>query len=171
MSTKADYSAEEWRLVLKAPLMAGLAVVAASPSGPLGVLREMFAVGKLVNETKTQAEDAGGLSNSLLRSLVAELASPDGRAQLDISELRGIPPPQLQSHALEACRALAALVDRKASRDEAEGVKRWLVTIAQRTAEAAKEGGFLGIRGTRVSETETVAIRDVARALGVAPPA
>jgi hypothetical protein len=171
MSTKADYSAEEWRLVLKAPLMAGLAVVAASPSGPLGVLREMFAVGKLVNETKTQAEGAGGLSNSLLRSLVAEFASPDGRAQLDISELRGIPSPQLQSHALEACRALAALVDRKASRAEAEGVKRWLVTIAQRTAEAAKEGGFLGIGGTRVSETETVAIRDVARALGVAPPA
>src|SRR6185369_4350159 len=46
MSTKADFSAEEWKLVLKAPLMAGLAVVAASPSGPLGVLREMFAVGK-----------------------------------------------------------------------------------------------------------------------------
>jgi hypothetical protein len=45
------------------------------------------------------------------------------------------------------------------------------VTIAQRTAEAAKEGGFLGIGGTRVSENETVAIRDVARALGVAPPA
>ena len=171
MSTKADFSAEEWKLVLKAPLMAGLAVVAASPSGPLGVLREMFAVGKLVNETKTQAEGAGGLSNSLLRSLVAELASPDGRAQLDVSELRGVPPPQLQSHALEACRAVAALVDRKATREEADGVKRWLVAIAQRTAEAAKEGGFLGIGGTRVSENETTAIRDVARARGVPPPA
>jgi hypothetical protein len=170
MSTKADFSAEEWKLVLKAPLMAGLAVVAASPSGPLGVLREMFAVGKLVNETKTQAEGAGGLSNSLLRSLVADLASPDGRAQLDVAELRGVPPPQLQSHALEACRAVAALVDRKASR-EADGVKRWLVAIAQRTAEAAKEGGFLGIGGTRVSENETTAIRDVARSLGVPPPA
>ena len=135
-------------LILKGPLMAGLVVVAASPSGPLGVLREMFAVGKLVNETKTQAEGAGGFSNSLLRSIVADLASPDARAQLDVSELRAVPPPQLQSHALEACRALA-----------------------QRTAEAAKEGGFLGIGGTRVSENETVATRDVARALGVAPPA
>jgi hypothetical protein len=131
----------------------------------------MFAVGKLVNETTTQAEGARGLSNSLLRSLVAELASPDGRAQLDVAELQGVPSQQLQSHALEACRALAALVDRKASRDEAEGVKRWLVTIAQRTAEAAKEGGFLGIGGTRVSKTETAAIGDVSRALGVAPPA
>jgi len=106
-----------------------------------------------------------------LRSLVAELSSADGRAQLDLAELRALPPQQLQGHALEACRALASLVDRKASKEEAEGVKRWLVAIAQRTAEAAKEGGFLGIGGTRVSETETVAIRDVARALGVAPPA
>ena len=32
------------------------------------------------------------------------------------------------------------------------------MAIAQRTAEAAKEGGFLGIGGTRVSENETVAI-------------
>jgi hypothetical protein len=171
MSTKADFSAEEWKLVLRSPLMAGLAVVAASPSGPLGVLREMFAVGKLVHETRAQADAAGGLTNDLLRSLVAELASPDARTQLDVSELRGVPPPQLHGHALEACRAVAALVDRKASREEADGVKRWLVSIAQRTAEAAKEGGFLGIGGTRVSESETTAIRDVARALGVDPPA
>jgi hypothetical protein len=171
MSTKADFSAEEWKLVLRSPLMAGLAVVAASPSGPLGVLREMFAVGKLVHETRAQADATGGLTNDLLRSLVAELSSPGARAQLDVSELRGVPPPQLQGHALEACRAVAALVDRKASREEADGVKRWLVSIAQRTAEAAKEGGFLGIGGTRVSESETTAIRDVARALGVDPPA
>jgi hypothetical protein len=137
MSTKADYSAEEWGLVLKAPLMAGLAVIAASPSGPLGLLREMFAVGKLVAETKAQAEGQGGLSNELLHAAVADLA---------------------------------ALVDRKASREEAEGVKRWLVTIAQRTAEAAKEGGFLGVGGTRVSEAETGAIREVARVLGIDSP-
>ena len=79
MSTKADFSAEEWKLVLRSPLMAGLAVVAASPSGPLGVLREMFAVGKLVHETRAQADATGGLTNDLLRSL-AELSSPDARS-------------------------------------------------------------------------------------------
>ena len=44
------------------------------------------------------------------------------------------------------------------------------MTIAQRTADAAKEGGFLGVGGTRVSESETGAIREVARALGVDSP-
>jgi hypothetical protein len=165
VSTKTDYSAEEWKLVLKAPLMAGLAVVAASPSGPLGVLREMFAVGKLVADTRTQAG-----ANELLRALVSELSAPDARGQIDAAELRGLPPEQLRARALETCRTVAALVDRKAP-GEAEEVKRWLLGIAQRTAEAAKEGGFLGFGGVQVSETETGAIRDVARALGVAPPA
>ncbi|HEY7139861.1 MAG TPA: hypothetical protein VIE44_07175 [Methylomirabilota bacterium] len=171
MSTKTDYSAEEWKLVLKAPLMAGLAVVAASPSGPLGVLRELFAVGKLVAETKSQAEGQGGFSNELLLALVADLSSPDGRAQLDAAELRGLATEQLRAHALDTCRTVAVLLDRKATREEADGLKRWLVAIAQRTAEAAKEGGFLGIGGTRVSETETAAIREIAQVLGVPPPA
>ena len=170
MSTKTDYSPEEWKLILKAPLMAGLAVIAASPSGPLGVLREMFAVGKLVAETKSQAEGQGGLSNELLRAAVADLASPDGRAQVDVAGLQGLAPEQLRAHALDACRTFASLVDRKASREEAQGVKRWLVTIAQRTAEAVKEGGFLGVGGTRVSEAETGAIREVAQALGIDSP-
>jgi hypothetical protein len=171
VSTKTDYSAEEWKLVLKAPLMAGLAVVAASPSGPLGVLRELFAVGKLVAETKSQAEGQGGFSNELLLALVADLSSPDGRAQLDAAELRGLATEQLRAHALDTCRTVAVLLDRKATREEADGLKRWLVAIAQRTAEAAKEGGFLGIGGTRVSETETAAIREIAQVLGVPPPA
>jgi hypothetical protein len=46
VSTKADYNREEWELLLKAPVMAAMAVVAASPSGPIGVIQEMFAVGK-----------------------------------------------------------------------------------------------------------------------------
>ncbi len=165
MSSKTDYSADEWKICLKAPLMAGLAVIAASPSGPLGVLREMFAVGKLVSETRAQ-----GGSNELLRALVSELGAPDARGQVDAAELRGLGTEQLRAHALEACRAFAALVDRKASPEEADGVKRWLVGIAQRTADAATEGGFLGFGGTQVSRTEAGAVQEVAQALGVSAP-
>ena len=46
MSTKTDYTKEEWDLLVKSPVMAAMAVMAASPSGPIGVLKEMFAVGK-----------------------------------------------------------------------------------------------------------------------------
>jgi hypothetical protein len=170
MSTKADYSADEWKALLTAPFMAGLAVAAASPSGPIGVLREMFAVGKILTETKSQAHPSDGPHSELLQALVTDLASADGRAQIDAAVLRGLGSEQAKTHALDACRALAPIVDRKASRDEAEGVKRWLVMIAQRVAEAAKEGGLLGVGGTRVSHAEVAAIRDVASALGVTSP-
>jgi hypothetical protein len=170
VSTRTDYSSEEWKLILRAPLMAALAVVASSPSGPLGLLREMFAVGKLVAETRTQTEHLGGSPNELLRTLVADVATPEGQAQMDLAELRGLAPEQVRAHAIEACRTLATLLDRKASRDESDGLKRWLVSVAQRVAAAAKEGSVLGLGGTPVSEAEARAIREVAEALRVPPP-
>jgi hypothetical protein len=41
------------------------------------------------------------------------------------------------------------------------------LTAAQNVAEAAKEGGFLGIGGVRVSDAERAALGDIAGALGV----
>ena len=49
---------------------------------------------------------------------------------------------------------MAALIDKKAKPDEAQGFKQWLVAVTQKVAEAAKEGGFLGFGGTQVSEQE-----------------
>ena len=39
--------------------------------------------------------------------------------------------------------------------------------IAEKVANAAKEGGFLGIGGTRVSEGEIEAFAQIADALGI----
>jgi hypothetical protein len=51
------------------------------------------------------------------------------------------------------CKRVAAVVTQKSDlrRDEC---KRWLVALARKTAEASREGGFLGIGGTVVSEEE-----------------
>ena len=59
---------------------------------------------------------------------------------------------------INSCKQAADVVAQK-SPAEAKEYKRWLVLLAQKTAEAAKEGGFLGIGGTRVSEAETTAPR------------
>jgi len=162
MTGRAQYSPEEWNLVRKAPGMVGLAVVAASPSGPLGILKEMFAVGKLVGETMLQDRP-----NTLISSVVADLATREGREQAQPTEISGMSPEQAKSHALDTCRRVAALVDQKATREEAEGFKRWLLLLGRCAAEAAKEGGFLGIGGTRVSEQEIAALNEAAAALGV----
>ncbi|HKA30781.1 MAG TPA: hypothetical protein VKH82_15470 [Candidatus Binatia bacterium] len=161
MAGKADFTPDEWTALKKSPLMASLVVVAASPSGPLGVMKEMFAVGKLVAETK-----AKGGSNALVDGIVAELTTREGIEGTKPTEIQGMSPEQARSHALEALKSAAALAGRKAPAD-ADGYKRWLLEVSTRVANASKEGGFLGIGGTLVSEQEEAALRDTASALGI----
>jgi len=161
MATKTDFTAEEWNRICRAPFMAGLAVVAASPSGPFGVIKEMFAVGKMLAEVNTQ-----GASNELVKALVADLES--GTCEQSVpAELQSKGPDQIRGFAIESCRQAAALIEQKAKPEEARGFKQWLVSVAQKVSEAAKEGGFLGFNGTQVSDKETATIEELFMALGV----
>ena len=161
MATKADFTADEWNQIQRAPFMAGLAVVAASPSGPFGVVKELFAVGKMLGAVKSQ-----GTSNDLIKALVADIEA--GAKDLSApAELKGKTPEQVKSYAIESLRQVAALIDKKTKPDEAQGFKQWLVSVAQKVAEAAKEGGFLGFGGTRVSEEEAATIKELSTILGV----
>jgi len=161
MTTKADFTAAEWNQIQRAPFMAGLAVVAASPSGPFGVIKELFAVGKMLGEVKTQ-----GASNELIKALVADIEA--GAKDLNApAELKGKTPDQVKSYTIESCRQAAALIEKKAKPEEAQAFKQWLVSAAQKVASAAKEGGFLGFGGTRVSEQEAATIKELSTALGI----
>jgi hypothetical protein len=162
MTTKTDFTVEEWNVIRRAPFMAGLVVVAASPSGPIGVVKEMFAVGKTLADVKLH-----GASSDLIKAVVADLETAEARQQSAPAELQGKTPDQVRTSALEACRQAAAVVEKKAKPDEAQAFKQWLVSVSQKVAEAAKEGGFLGFGGTRVSEQETSALNDLASTLGV----
>ena len=161
MATKADFTVDEWTQIQRAPFMAGLAVVAASPSGPFGVVKELFAVGRMLGAVKTQ-----GTSNDLIKALVADIEA--GAKDLSApAEMKGKTPEQVKSYAIETLRQAAALIDKKTKPDEAQGFKQWLVSVAQKVAEAAKEGGFLGFGGTQVSEQEASTIKELSTALGV----
>jgi hypothetical protein len=160
MATKADFTAEEWNQIQRAPVMAGLAVVAASPSGPFGAIKEMLAVGKMLAEVKTQ-----GSSNDLVKSLVADLQT-GARERTAPAELQGKTPDQIKDFAIQSLRHVTELVDQKAT-TEAPGFKQWLLSIAEKVAMAANEGGFLGFGGTQVSEQETQTIKELSATLGV----
>ena len=76
MTTKTDFTVEEWNVIRRAPFMAGLVVVAASPSGPIGVVKEMFAVGKTLADVKLH-----GASSDLIKAVVADLETAEARQQ------------------------------------------------------------------------------------------
>jgi hypothetical protein len=162
MANKTTFTADEWKLLRRAPTMAALVVVAASPSGPVGVLQESMAVAKILADAKTQ-----GSPSELVTALVGDLATPEGRQAVQPTELRGKSADQVKSYALDVCRKAAALIDEKALAESA-AFKRWLQTIAQKVSEAAREGGFLGLGGTQVSEQETTALTDLRKSLGIA---
>jgi hypothetical protein len=162
MLTKSDFTAEEWNVIRRAPFMAGLVVVAASPSGPFGVVKEMFAVGNTLAEVKQH-----GAASEVVKAVVADLETAEGRQQGTPAELQGKTPEQLRTVALDACRQAAAVVEKKGQPAEAQAFKQWVVSVGQKVAEAAKEGGVLGFGGTRVSEQETAALKELTSVLGV----
>jgi hypothetical protein len=161
MTTKASFTAEEWNLLRRAPMMAGLVLVTASPSGPVGLLQETFAMGKVLAEARAQG------SGELIGALVADLATAEGRQASRPTDLAGRSPEQLKTTALEQMRKVGALLDQKAP-EESQAVKRWLHDTGKRVAEAATEGGFLGIGGTQVTEQEKTALNELGRSLGMA---
>ena len=158
MSKKADYSAEEWDLLRAAPMMAGILIVAASPSGPVGLVQESAAAGRMILEAAASAKTP--LLKTLAEDMKSSLAIPKAPP--------GASPKAVQDAATEILRRTSELLGKKATPEEATELKQWLATIAQKTAEATKEGGFLGFGGTLVTEEEKAAVAKVNSTLGLA---
>jgi hypothetical protein len=148
MSGKADFSVDEWDLLRSSPVMASLLVAAASPSGLIGLVQESSAASKVIMQTSETAQ------TPLLKSLSADVM----QTMTIPKPPPGTTPGQVQEAATEILRRTSALVSTKATLDEASEVRAWLVKVAQATAEAAREGGFLGFGGASVSDEEKAAL-------------
>ena len=155
MTRKADFNAEEWSTVVDAPLYAGMRVIAAERGG---TLRESLAMGRVYREAR---EGHGG--SELLDELIKSPPSID-RERLEaaggnIAEVAG-------KHLRDAIAVLSS----KASPEEVDDYKKFVMTVAQAVASAHKEGGFLGIGGKEISDAENQALDELSIALG-SPPA
>ncbi|WP_294537132.1 hypothetical protein [uncultured Rhodoblastus sp.] len=165
MTTKADFTADEWKKILSGPVVAGLAVTVADPSGIWGLLQEGMASGRALIEAKS---DPG--ANALVKELVDELTTSDGRANAREgvkSELTAKTPAEIKQQALSSLAEIGAIVDAKAPQDAA-GFKNWLRHVAEQVAEASSEGGFLGFGGVKVSDAEKATLAEIATALKLA---
>jgi hypothetical protein len=164
MTDKSTFTPEEWKLLLESVMMAGIAVTAAEPSGLWGLLRESFASGSALRQAKM---DPG--SNPLIKAVVADFETVQGQstARDGLREkLTSLKPTEIKVQCIETLRQARAVVDSKAPADAA-AFKGWLREISQHVAEAAKEGGFLGIGGVLVSEAEKATLMEISSALGL----
>ena len=162
MATKASFTTEEWQQVLESPLLAATAVTAADPSGLFGLVKEGFAASRALAEARA---DTG--SNELMSAVVADLETSEGRDSVREglkAALAGGRAADVKPRAIEGLRQVSALLETKAPEDAA-AFKAWLAEIAERVAEASKEGGFLGFGGVQVSDAEKATLAEIDAAL------
>src|SRR3954447_19489387 len=161
MADKTNFTPDEWTKLLESPMMAGIAITAAEPSGLWGLLKESFSGGWALLEAKTSGP------TELIKAVAADFGTSEGRAAARDgvqARLSGSKPAEVRDKAIAALREVAAIVDAKAP-DEAGAFKDWLRQIAQKTAEASTEGGFLGFGGVQASEAEKATLAEIASAL------
>ena len=158
MTTKADFTEEEWVKLYRAPLVAGMGVSLADIGGPIEMSKESMAAMKTA---VTPTEEQG-----LLVDLSAGLKVVLEEKQNPLSDLKpesGADPRQL---ILDELREVNRIVTQKATAEEATGYRAWVLQSAKNAAEAAKEGGFFGIGAVTVSEGEETFLSKVEEMLG-----
>ena len=159
MTTKADFTEEEWTRLKRGPFIAGLALSLADPGGPIEAIKETAATLKTV----TGAADSG--TRSGLVSEIAREVTEEARHRKN--PLAGFKPKGTLAgqEILDELRAVNGIVTEKATPEEAEDYRAWLLAAAKEAADAAKEGGFLGFRAERVSEGEKRMLDELATVL------
>ena len=157
MTTKADYTDEEWVALRRAPLVAGLAISLADPGGPFELTKETLAAMKVSRTPPSQDE----LLLAVSKDLDAEVRH--GKPLEDL----GIHGRTAHKQVVEALGSVNAILTAKATPEEAASFRLWLLQAAEAAAEAAKEGGFLGIGAVRVSKGERAMMDRIREILGV----
>ena len=145
MTTKAAFSPEEWKVVLEGPA-AGMIVITAARGG---MFRETIAISKAYTEARAEHGDS-----ELLDEIVA------AKPQLDHTRYHSAE--ELRDNELRHLRNAVALVDSKATTQERDDYRRFVLTLAGKVAAAHKEGG------QSVSPAEAEAIQQITAALGTA---
>jgi hypothetical protein len=145
MTGKADFTEEEWELLREAPTSAGMLVVQADRGG---TFRETFSMAKAYTEARREHG-----ASQLLDDVVSEKPAID-RTRAGSEE-------ELRANLLQHVRDAVALLARKATPEELAEYRAFVMKVANRVAEAHREGG------ERVSDPEAQAIAEIGQAAGV----
>jgi hypothetical protein len=159
MTTKADFTEDEWATLVRSPMVAGMAITLADPGGPIEVVKETSAVLKFATSSLSERDDLVGELAREVRGLAEQRKNPVG----DFKPRGALAGKEIVD---EISRA-NEIVSPKASPEEAEAFRAWIMECAQSAADSAKEGGFMGFHAERVSQGEKDMLAQLRSALGM----
>ena len=149
MTNRSDFTEQEWDLLREGPPTAGLIVITASHGG---TFRETFAIGQAYAEAHSHPGES---------ELVDEIVA----AKPKVDHSRYHSPEELEQHGLQHLRDAVALLSAKATAEELDGYRRFVLSLAQKVAGAHSEGGV------DISDPERKALDDIADSLDGPTPA
>jgi hypothetical protein len=144
VTTKADFSDEEWKLIAEAPPLAGLMVSAAERGG---TFREALSMGKSYTEARKQHGNS-----ELLDELVTT------RPKVEHPHVHS--PEELRDLVLQRLREASTALRSKATEQEISDYNGFVSSVAEHVASSHSEGG------QDVSDGERAAIAAIGEALG-----
>jgi hypothetical protein len=158
MTSKSEFTEDEWVRVRRAPFVAGMAISLADPGGPIEMAKETMATVKTATNPPSREQ--------LLADVALDIQSMTQQKQNPLSDFKVTDAAQAGQQILDELRAVKELVTAKATPEEASAFGQWLAATAQAAADAAKEGGFMGFGATQISEGEKDMIDKVRSAVG-----
>ena len=169
MSLREQFSDDEWFLLGSTPAMVAAAMSSASPGG---TIREMVAGMRSTVEGRQTHAGSALIAELLAKAENWDAAKEKAKDYRERSRARiegaGITSREaLLDQVVKDCEAASALVAERCEASEAEAYRSWCTDIARDVANAAKEGGFLGFGGERVSDEERAMMARIESALGV----
>ena len=144
MTTRDAFTPDEWTTVLAGPTTAGMIVVTAASGG---MFRETFAMSKAYAEAR-----AGHGQSELLDEIVA--------AKPKVERPKYSSPEAFRNEGVERLRAAVALVQGKATPEELDGYRGFILAVADKVANAHREDDQV------VSPGEAEAIDQIREAVG-----
>ena len=146
MTTKAAFSPEEWKVVLEGPPTAGMIVLTAAHGG---TFRETIAMSKAYAEARAEHGES---------ELLDEIVS----AKPEIDHTRYHSAEELRDNGLGHLRNATALLESKATAEERDDYRHFVLALASKVTAAHRE------HGQSVSPVEAEAIQQITAALGTA---
>lgn len=161
MLTKNDFAAEDWNTLRDTPYLVGWATLLAEPSG-LGTIRESIAMSMGIVENQ-------GSEFPLIRDLTSrtemQAAQNSLRSRFTGSQT-ATPKNIIRDLALEHARSSIAILSGKAGSEEIDAYRKFVYGLAEKVANASREGGVLGFGGKAVSAAEQSFLDDLQNAIG-----